>query len=263
MRTSPWRIATVVGLLIAGCAGISSAPNQEERQALAPTGKLRVALYVGAPASIVRGTTTDDSKGVGFDLGKELARRIGVPFEPVVYPSPGAIVGGLKAGEWDLTFFGPSPERESVLNFTAPFLVIEHGYLVPAGSPILTIDAVDRPGTRIGAPQGGSVNASLARTIKNAAVIATPSVPAAEEMLKSGTLDVFAANKANLFQLADKMPGSRVLGGRIGVDEVAIALPKGRETGMAYLQRYVATAKSEGLIEASVKRAGLRGAADK
>src|SRR3954451_4608843 len=106
MRRVLWLAAALLGLVIAGCAVISSAPNQEERQALAPTGKLRVALYVGAPASIVRGTTTDDSKGVGFDLGKELARRIGVPFEPVVSPSPGAIVGGLKAGEWDLTFFG-------------------------------------------------------------------------------------------------------------------------------------------------------------
>jgi polar amino acid transport system substrate-binding protein len=222
-----------------------------------------VALYVGAPASIVRGDTPDESKGVGFDLGKELARRIGVPFEPVIYPSPGAILGGLKAGEWDITFFGPSPERESVLNFTASFLVIEHGYLVPAGSPISVIDAVDRAGIRIGAPQGGSVNASLARTIKNATVVASPSVPAGGEMLQSRTIDVFAANKANLFQLADKMPGSRVLDGRIGVDEVAIAVPKGHEAAMTYLERYIAAARSEGLIEASVKRAGLRGAADK
>ena len=263
MRTVPWLTAVVLGLLIAACAGVASAPNHEERQALAPTGKLRVALYLGSPASIVRGATPDESKGVGFDLGKELARRIGVPFEPVVYASPGAIMDGLKAGEWDLAFFGPTPERESVLNFTAPFLVIEHGYLVPAGSPISTIDAVDQPGTRIGAPQGGSVNTFLARTIKNATVVASPSVPAGEEMLKSGKAHVFAANKANLFGLSDKMPGSRVLDGRIGVDEVAIALPKGRETGMAYLRKYIEDAKSEGLIKAAVQRAGLRGAADK
>jgi len=259
MRMTPWLPAAIVGLLIAGCA---SAPSHEERRALAPTGKLRVALYLGAPASIVRGATLDDSKGVGFDLGKELARHIGVPFEPVVYPSPGAIMGGLKSDEWDVCFFGPTPERESVLNFTAPFLVIEHGYLVPAGSPISTIDAVDRPGTRIGAPQGGSVNAFLARTIKTATVIPSPSVPAGEELLKSGRVDVFAANKANLFQLSDRMPGSRVLDGRIGVDEVAIALPKGRETGMAFLRKYIENAKSEGLIKAAVQRVGLRGTAD-
>jgi polar amino acid transport system substrate-binding protein len=252
----------VIAFVLAGCAGIASTPSQQERDALAPSGKLRVALYTGAPASIVRGATPDDSKGVGFDLGKELARRIGVPFEPVVYPSPGAIMDGLKAGEWDIAFFGPTPAREAVLNFTAPLLVIEHGYLVPGGSAISTIEAVDRPGIRVGAPQGGSVNAFLARSLKNAAVIASPSVPAGEELLLSGKVDAFAANKANLFQLADKMPGSRVLDGRIGVDEVAIALPKGREIGRVYVQKYVENARSEGLVKAAVQRAGLRGAAE-
>src|SRR6476659_8043999 len=171
MRRIPWLSAVLVAFLIAACAGMASGPGPEEREALAPTGKLRVALYLGAPASIVRGATLDESKGVGFDLGKELARRIGAPFEPVVYPSPGAIMGGLKSGEWDVTFFGPNSEREAILNFTPAFLVIEHGYLVAAGSPIATIDAVDRPGIRIGAPQGGSVNAFLARTVKNATVV--------------------------------------------------------------------------------------------
>jgi polar amino acid transport system substrate-binding protein len=255
--------AMVVGLLAAGCASKTVAPSQGERQALAPSGKLRVALYTGAPASILQGATLQESRGVGFELGKELARRIGVPFEPVVYPSPGAIMDGFKKGEWDLSFFGPTPERESVLNFTEPLLVIEHGYLVPAGSKISTIDAVDRPGTRVGAPQGGSVNAFLKRALKNATVVASPSVPAGEEMLKSGKVDAFAANKANLYGLSDKMPGSRVLDGRIGVDEVAIALPKDRETGMAYVRKYVEAVKAEGLVKTTIQRAGLRGAADK
>ncbi len=94
MRTFSWLAAAIGALLIAGCASIASAPSQEKRLTLAPSGKLRLALYAGAPASIVRGSTSDDSKGVGFDLGKELARRMGIPFEPVVYPSPGAIMDG-------------------------------------------------------------------------------------------------------------------------------------------------------------------------
>jgi polar amino acid transport system substrate-binding protein len=263
MRTFPRLVAATGALLIAGCAGLALAPSQEERHALAPSGKLRVALYTGAPASIVRGATPNDSKGVGFDLGKELARRMGIPFEPVVYPSPGAIMDGLKAGEWDVSFFGPTPARESVLVFTAPFLVIEHGYLVPSGSPISTIDAVDRPGIRVGAPRGGSVNAFLARSLKDATVVPSPSVPAGEELLKSGKVDAFAANKANLFELSDKLAGSRVLDGRIGVDAVAIAFPKGREIGTPYLRKFIEAARSEGLIQTAVQRAGLRGAAEK
>ena len=88
-------------------------------------------------------------------------------------------------------------------------------------------------------------------------------VRAGAYLLKSGKVDVFAANKANLFELSDKLPGLRVLEGRIGVGEVAIALPKGREAGMAYLRKYVDDARSEGLVTTAVQRAGLRGAADK
>jgi polar amino acid transport system substrate-binding protein len=82
-------------------------------------------------------------------------------------------------------------------------------------------------------------------------------------MLKSGKVDAFAANKANLFGLSDKMPGSRVLDGRIGVDEVAIALPKGRESGMAYVRKYVEDVRAGGLVKAAIERAGLRGATDR
>ena len=174
----------------------------------------------------------------------------------------GDIMAGLMSREWDLAFFGPTPERNNVLNFTEPLLVIEHGYLVPPGSPISTIDAVDRPEIRVGAPQGGSVNAFLKRALKNATVVASPSVPAGLEMLKSGKVDAFAANKANLYGLSDEMPGSRVLNGRIGVDEVAIAIPKARESGMAYVRKYAEDVRAEGLVKAAIQRAGLRGTAD-
>ena len=80
MRT--WSTAVVVGFLATGCASNASTPSQGERQALAPTGRLRVALYTGAPASIVQGATLDESKGVGFDLGKSLPDASGFHSSP-------------------------------------------------------------------------------------------------------------------------------------------------------------------------------------
>ena len=263
MVRTTWGLIAVFGLFFAACTTIGSAPTSEVRQALAPTGKLRVGLYVGGPTSIIRGATLEDSKGVGFDLGKELARRIGVPFEPVVYPNPGGVMNGLKSGEWDIAFLGMSPERTGVLDFTVPFLIVEHGYLVPAGSPITSMAAVDRPGIRVGAPQGGSVNAILMKTLKNATILASPNLAAGADMLRAEKVDVFAANKANLFEVADRLPGSRVLDGRIGADEITIALPKGRDAGMAYVSKYLEDARSEGLVKTAVQRAGLRGAVDR
>lgn len=111
MRATHWLMTAIFGLLLTGCAGVSTAPTPQARQALAPTGKLRVALQLGNPLNVVRDSASGEMKGVAFDLGKELARRLGVPFEPVMYPSVGALLDSGKSGAWDVAFVGFSPAR--------------------------------------------------------------------------------------------------------------------------------------------------------
>jgi hypothetical protein len=57
MRTTQWLMTVILGLLLAGCAATSNAPTPEARQALAPTGKLRVALQLGSPHNVVRASS--------------------------------------------------------------------------------------------------------------------------------------------------------------------------------------------------------------
>src|SRR5574341_213610 len=111
MQATRRLMPAILGLLLTGCAGISTAPTPEARQALAPTGKLRVGLQLGNPLNAIQDSASGEMKGVAFDLGKELARRIGVPFEPVLYPSVGVLLDSGKAGAWDVAFVGFSPAR--------------------------------------------------------------------------------------------------------------------------------------------------------
>ena len=259
MRTH-WLMAGILGLLLAGCAGIHTAPPPEARQALAPTGKLRVGLYLGNPLSVVRDSASGEMKGVGFDLGKELARRMEVPFEPVVYPSVAALVGSAKSGGWDVASIALSPARAKDMDFTAPHLEVELGYLIPGGSSISTMADVDRPGIRVAMQEKGLADTLLSPTLKNAVVIRASSIAGTLEIVKSGRADVFAGNKPSLFEISDQLPGFRVLDGRFATDPVGMAIPKGREPAMAYAQKFVEDAKSEGLVKAALERAGIRGA---
>jgi polar amino acid transport system substrate-binding protein len=59
--------------------------------------------------------------------------------------------------------------------------------------------------------------------------------------------------------MSNQLPGSRVLDGRPGIDPHALAMPKGRDSGVAYARRFIENAKSEGVVKAAVDRAGLRG----
>jgi polar amino acid transport system substrate-binding protein len=59
----------------------------------------------------------------------------------------------------------------------------------------------------------------------------------AVEMLSSRKLDAFATNKGILFEMADKLPGAKVLDGRWGTERHSIAIPKGREDVPGFQQR--------------------------
>jgi polar amino acid transport system substrate-binding protein len=272
--SSQWSVVSCIVVLVVGALSMlaapveaqspksGTAPTPEAQQALAPTGKLRVGLYLGGPSSVIRESTSGEMKGVGFDLGRELARRMGVPFEPVVFPSIGALLDSGKSGQWDVAFFAVSPARAKDFDFTAPHLEIELGYLVRSGVSIATLAEVDRPGVRVGVPEKGMADVVLSRELKQAVVVRGPGLAAGVEMLKSGSADVFGANKANLFEISEQLPGSRVLDGRFATEQNAMAIPKGRDPGLDYARKFVEDAKSEGLVKAAVQRAGLRGAVE-
>jgi polar amino acid transport system substrate-binding protein len=245
--------------LLAACASVALAPIPEGRQALAPTGKFRVGLYPGTPTSIMGDPASGTARGVGFDLGRELARRAGVPFEPVVYAKNAEVLAAVKSGAVHMAFTNATTTRMKDADFSPTVLQVEQGYLVPRGSTILLLTDVDRPGVRVGVSEGSTSEVTLSREFANAAVVRTPSLKAAIEMLAAGKLDAFATNKATLFELSDELPGSSVLGGRWGLENFAIAIPKGREPAMTYVAAFVADAKAEGLVTRAIERAGLRG----
>lgn len=248
-----------IALVLAGCAATRVEPDALARQALAPTGKLRVAVYPGSPTSMVKDAASGETRGVTWELGQALAARLGVPFEPVVFARPAEVVEGLKSGKADVTFTNASPARAKDLDFTAPLLAIEQGFLVPAGSKLAKIEDVDQPGVRVGVSTGSTSEGVLTRWAKQLTLLRAPTLKEAAAMLSAGKLDAFATNKAILSELSDQLPGSRILEGRIGLEHMALGIPKGREAGMAYLRKFAEEAMADGSVQRAVTRAGVRG----
>jgi polar amino acid transport system substrate-binding protein len=252
-------VLAIAGLLFATGASTAIAADPEIRQVLAPTGKLRVGLYPGTPTSILPDPKSGGPRGVGYDLGKELARRLEVAYEPVVFAKNAEVLDAVKNGNVDAAFTNASAARARDMDFGPPFLEIELGYLVPPGSPVSKLAEVDSAGIRVGVTAGSSSDGTLTRDLKAAEIVRAVTFDAALEMLSAGQLDAYATNKATLFEMAEKLPGSKVLDGRWGVERHAIGIPKGRDQGMAFVRQFTEDVKSEGLVRAAIARAGLQG----
>ena len=71
-------------------------------------------------------------RGVGYDLGKELAKRLGVPYAPVVFSRNADVLAAIKDGTADVAFTNSSSAaRAKDMDFGPPFMDVELGYLVP------------------------------------------------------------------------------------------------------------------------------------
>lgn len=106
-------------------------------------GTLRVAMSgTFPPFSFV----DDKNEVVGFDvdIGKEIAKRIGVQAEIVTTPWDG-IIAGLIAGKFD-TVVGSmtiTEERAKSIDFVGPYYHGGRGAFVPADSALTSVDELD------------------------------------------------------------------------------------------------------------------------
>jgi polar amino acid transport system substrate-binding protein len=243
-------------------SAVTSDATVVARQALAPTGTLRIAAYAGSPTSLVRRPGSDEPAGMSIDIGREMARRLGVPARIVEFERVEQVIDSLRNEQADVTLTNASAARAALVDFTEPMVALELGYLVMPGSPVASIADIDRAGVRVGVSQGSSSQAALTKAYHDAIVVPATSLTAAASMLQDHRIDAFATNKGVLFQMADGLAGARVLEGRWGAESLAIAVPKGRIAGKAWLEDFVTSVRNDGRVQHAAQRAGLRGLAE-
>jgi len=253
-----WRVAILAIGLLAGCASVQSVPP-EARSDLAPTGKLRVGLILSNQVLVTKDPQTGALRGVTVALGEALAKRLGVPFEPVGYPNPAALVQSFGRNEWDIAFLAFDPARAQDVEFSPPYMFVDNTYLVPPGSTVESVEAVDQRGVKIAVPERSAPDLFLSRNLKAAEIVRVPGGDdAAIEVLRSGRADAYAENAHMLSLYSDRLPGSRVLQGRYTVIQHAVATPKGRLAGAEFVKAFIEESKRDGTVRGAITQAGLR-----
>lgn len=229
------------------------------RADLAPTGTLRAGINYGNAILAAKDSATGEPCGVAIDLMRDLARRLGVPAEIVAYDGVAAMGDAAPNNAWDIAFLGSDPQREKLMDFSPPYLELDATYLVPGDSRFKTAPEVDSGGIRIAAPARANFELYLGRNLKRAQLVSAQGGDAAFELLATGKVDALAGLTQGLVDLAGRLPGSRVLDGRFMGVQQSIAVPKGREAGLAYLRGVVEEAKNSGLVTLAIERLGVRG----
>ena len=257
-RRSRGMIRAVTALV--ACAFLNAPPlyASDEAHVLAPSGHLRVGVYMGSPTSMVTGAA-NQTHGVTYELGRDFAERLHVPVDYVSFARIAEVVEAIKDGKVDFTVTNATPVRAKDVDFSQTLLAVELGYLVPANSSIRSAKELEGPAIRIGVTKGGTSERVLSEILKTATIVSEDSVARGIEAMRKAEIDVYATNKAILFQMAEQLPGARVLDGDWGQERMAIAVPKGRDSAKAFLNDFVRDVQANGRLEQVEAQAGLKG----
>ena len=226
---------------------------------LSPSGKLKIGLNYSNFLLVIGDDANGEPKGIAPDLGRELAKRVGMPFEFVKFDAAGKLFDAVKSAQCDVGFLGAEPQRADEVDFTNAYLEIPVTFLVPAGSPIKTIADVDREGVRIAVSERSAYDLYLSRTLKKAQLVRTKGIPASYDVFMAQKLEVLGGLKPKLVDEQARTPGSRVLDGQITGVQQAIAAPKGRAAAAAYLRAFAKDIKQSGLVARAIQANGVAG----
>lgn len=231
------------------------------QQAFAPQGTLRASINVGNPILAGRHPETGEVFGVSVDLAQELARRLALPLELVVWESAGKSVEAVENHLADIGFFAIDPKRGQVINFTAAYVLIEGAYLVKEDSPVHHNSDVDQTEHRITVGKGSAYDLYLSREIQHATLMRAPTSPAVVSHFLEHGHEVAAGVKQQLQADAERYGHLRLLPGRFMVIQQAMGMHKERgATASEYLSTFIEEMKSSGFVAEALARHGIQGA---
>ncbi|UVM52941.1 transporter substrate-binding domain-containing protein [Pseudomonas sp. B21-015] len=222
---------------------------------LAPDGVLRAAINFGNPVLAQQGRD-GTPQGVSVALATALAQELGVRLEMITFDAAGKVFAALEEGAWNIAFLAIEPVREQQIAFSEPYVIIEGTYLVAADSAYTAVDDLDRQGLRLAVGKGAAYDLFLTRTLKQAQLERAETSAAAVDLFFDKGLDAAAGVRQPLEKVAAADPRYRVLEGAFTAIRQAMAVPRKREAGAAYVTAFVERKKAEGFVHAALLESG-------
>jgi polar amino acid transport system substrate-binding protein len=248
----------LTALLIAGCATSPRVPDAA-RSELASTGKLRAGMNLGNTLFTTKDPATGELRGVSVDLMRELASRLGVPLELVVYATPGEVADTAQKGIWDVAILAIEQSRAQTIAFSPPITEIEATYAVRKDSPLRSIEQVDASGIRISASEKAGYELYLTRTLRNATLVRPKGFRASIDLFNDQGVDALAGLKPMLLEAMNRMPDARLVEGRFMTVNHGLSTPRERRAAAEYLKVFVQEMNASGFIARSIERHGVQG----
>lgn len=256
-------VAVIMIVLTGMSAGGSARADQHAShlQAIELRQTVRVCIWPGYYAITYRNPRNGTLEGIDIDLAKEFAHDLGVSVTFVDSSFP-KLVENLQNDVCDIAMHavGVRPERQKVLDFSAPYLISGiYGVASRTHPTLKTWADIDKAGHVVVVQKGTYMEPVMRAMLKQATLKVVDQFQEREQEVESGRADVFMTDYPYGHKMATQTPWATLIEppAPVAPTPYAYAVPKGDPSWLARVDSFVAAIKADGRLKKYAEKHGL------
>ena len=216
---------------------------------IAPKNVLRIGINMSNFLLVNKDSTFSKPKGLSPEIGKLLARELGVNYEFVTFKNPGLLADAVDNDKWDVGNFAFEKKRAEIIDFSNPYINIDANFLLRKNSEINQNNDVDNKNNKIAVVNRSAYDLWLSDNYKNAEIIRAKTIIETHNLFYNHDANILAGLKPKLLEELKNNNEFKLIDEPFTFIKQSIGIKKGKPKAIDFINSFVSKIIKDGTIK--------------
>ena len=221
---------------------------------IAPKNVLRIGINMSNFLLVNKDSTFSKPEGLSPEIGKLLARELGINYEFVTFKNPGLLADAIDFDKWDVGNFAYEKKRAEIIDFSNPYVNIDANFLLRKNSEINQNHDVDNKNNKIAVVNRSAYDLWLSDNYKKAKIIRAKTIIETHNLFYNQDVNILAGLKPKLLEELKNNNEFKLIDEPFTFIKQSIGIKKGKPKAIDFINNFVSKKIKDGTIKSLLEK---------
>lgn len=221
---------------------------------IAPKNVLRIGINMSNFLLVNKDSTFSKPEGLSPEIGKLLAKELGINYEFVTFKNPGLLADAIDYDKWDVGNFAFEKKRAEIIDFSNPYVNIDANFLLRKNSEINQNNDVDNKNNKIAVVNRSAYDLWLSDNYKKAKIIRAKTIIETHNLFYNQDVNILAGLKPKLLEELKNNNEFKLIDEPFTFIKQSIGIKKGKPKAIDFINNFVSKKIKDGTIKSLLEK---------
>ena len=221
---------------------------------IAPKNVLRIGINMSNFLLVNKDSTFSKPEGLSPEIGKLLAKELGINYEFVTFKNPGLLADAIDYDKWDVGNFAFEKKRAEIIDFSNPYVNIDANFLLRKNSEINQNKDVDNENNKIAVVNRSAYDLWLSDNFKKAKIIRAKTIIETHNLFYNQDVNILAGLKPKLLEELKNNNEFKLIDEPFTFIKQSIGIKKGKPKAIDFINNFVSKKIKDGTIKSLLEK---------